>query len=59
MTATMQTRPVINPAGAHRGCEAGKLYELFMAGEACLGRGVATLAVSHMTPRLVSSASQW
>ena len=24
-----------------------------------MGRGVATLAVSHMTPRLVSSASQW
>ena len=31
-----------NPAGAHRGCEAGKLCKLFKAGEACLGRGVAT-----------------
>ena len=29
---------MINPAGAHRGCEAGKLYALFKAGEACLGR---------------------
>ena len=42
----MRTRPVINLAGAHRGCEAGKLYELFKVGEACLGRGVTTLTVN-------------
>ena len=33
----MRTRPVINPAGAHRGCEAGKLYELFKGREGLFG----------------------